>query len=94
MSSEFDLWDSGWAFYKSDRSDFLMPPIENCNEWMQGFCTAMADYDIEKEDASIQESLINKGIDGELLESCLVSAELIFKSEEWQRVPDVSIREC
>jgi len=94
MNNESDLWGYGWAFYKKDGSSDLMPPVENCIEWMQGFCIAMADYDIGKEDASIQEALVNKGIQGELLESCLVSAESIFKSDEWQRVPDVPVRGC
>jgi len=94
MNDEFDLWAYGWAFYKGDGSKSLMPTVEDCTEWMQGFCIAMADYDIEKADASIQEALVNKGVEGELLESCLASAELIFQSEEWQRVPDVPIRVC
>ena len=92
MNDESELWGNGWAFYKSDGANSLIPTVDKCDEWMQGFCTAMADYDPEEDYASIEEALVSMGIVKELLEACLVSAELILNSEEWQRFPSVPVR--
>jgi len=87
------LWANGMVFFKSDDDkEKFLPPLDNCCEWMKGFCAAMADYDLNHENSSIQEALVNKGIKGELLEVCLISAETIFSGDEWERIPDVPIR--
>ncbi|MBE0472054.1 MAG: hypothetical protein IBX55_21425 [Methyloprofundus sp.] len=93
MINETDLWANGWAFYKSENnSEDLLPLIKDSNEWIGGFCAAMADYDLEHNDSNIQNALLNKGIKGGLLEACLSAAEEVFNDNEWCRFPSVPIR--
>ncbi|MDF1583613.1 MAG: hypothetical protein P1P78_09920 [Methyloprofundus sp.] len=96
VESEDDIqWANGWGFFKSaESSPNLLPMKTHCMEWVKGFLTAMADYDIEpyREYDSIQAALLGKGISGNLLEICLFSVEMIFNDDEWCRFPSVPIR--
>jgi hypothetical protein len=85
---------NGFAFYKgAGKSDRLLPfHGEDHREWIKGFCMAMADYDLEQEDPTIQAALLNLGIDGDLLEDLLQAAESIADSDEWCRWPSVPVR--
>lgn len=82
-------WSHGWAFYKSCGSGSL-PSGDNpadLLDWMKGFGAAMADYDLDNEYPSIQAALLDYGIDGDLLEECLQSAELIVQEPVFNRWP-------
>ncbi len=88
-------WANGWVFFKNTEiSQNYFPKKENCTDWMKGFLSAMADYDLDpyREYSSIQAALLDKGISGNLLEICLFSVDVIFNSDEWCRLPDVPIR--
>ena len=90
------LWSTGWAFFIcEEKPKKNLPPLNGCTEWIKGFCAAMANYAAEpyQEYQSIQEALSRQGIKAELLEACLISAETILSGDEWERVPDVPIRE-
>jgi hypothetical protein len=93
--SEQDRWPDGWAFYKGNgKPDNLLPPIDDTGEWIKGYAAAQADYDLEpfREHQSIEASLADHGISGDLLESCLVSAESALSGDEWCRWPSVPVR--
>lgn len=93
---ESNLWVNGWAFYKGDgKLDRFLPPPGDCCEWIKGYCAALADYDLEpwQVHPCIQAALLHHGIVGDLLETCLLSAEAVLTSEEWCRWPSVPVRE-
>jgi hypothetical protein len=95
MSDETKQWGNGWAFYKGDgKPDEYLPPIDNCREWIKGYCAAMADYDLEsyREHPSIMAALLHHGIDADLLEACLLAAETVCAGGEWCRWPTVPVR--
>jgi len=54
----------------------------------------VADYDSYPDPAypSIQDALIDLGIDDELLEACLQATEIALTFEDWCRWPDVPVR--
>jgi len=93
--TEQDRWAAGWAFYKGNGEprNFL-PPANDCLGWIKGYAAAQADYDLEsfREHGSIEASLVDHGISGELLESCLVAAESVLAGYEWCRWPSVPVR--
>jgi hypothetical protein len=94
--NENNRWDDGWAFYKGNgKTARFLPPPSGCCEWIKGYCAALADYDLESWQIhpSIQAALVHHGIDGDLLEACLLSAEAVIASEEWCRWPSVPVRE-
>jgi hypothetical protein len=69
-------------------------PVDDCVEWIKGYVAAMADYDLDKyhEHPSIMAALLYHGIDGDLLEACLLAAEIVRTSGEWYRWPSVPVR--
>lgn len=56
---------------------------------MKDFCAAIADYDLEGRHPSIQAALLHYGIDGDLLEECLQTAEVILKEDAFNCWPSV-----
>jgi hypothetical protein len=94
--NENNRWDDGWAFYNGNgKTARFLPPPSGCCEWIKGYCAALADYDLESWQIhpSIQAALVQHGIDGDLLEACLLSAEAVIAGEEWCRWPSVPVRE-
>ena len=90
-----DRWADGWVFYRGDgKSRHLLPPADDCLGWIKGYAAAQADYDLEsfREHGSIEASLADHGIAGELLESCLVAAESAVAGYVWCRWPSVPVR--
>jgi hypothetical protein len=93
MAMETDeLFAEGWSFFKRGgvRDGASVPALNDpldLVEWMKGFGAAMADYDLESRYPSIQEALLDHGIDGDLLEELLEAAEVIRDGEEWHRWP-------
>ncbi len=87
-------WSYGWTFYKSGRSGKLPPAVgpEDLLDWMKGFCAAMADYALDGRHPSIQAALLYYGIDGDLLETCLQTAETILEEDSFNRWPSVPVR--
>ena len=88
-------WADGWAFYKGkgEPREFL-PPLDECLEWIKGYAAAQADYDLEPchEHGSIEASLVDHRVEGDLLESCLMAAEEVLNGDEWTRWPSVPVR--
>jgi hypothetical protein len=87
-------WSYGWTFFKTGRTG--KPPADigtaELRDWLKGFCAAMADYDLECRHPSIQAALLHYGIDGDLLETCLQTAESIFEDATFNRWPGVPVR--
>ncbi len=87
-------WNYGWVFYKSaDKPTQYLPTFDNCAEWIKGFAAAMADYDLMHENPSIQAALLSQGINGDVLEACLHTADAVVASDEWCRWPLVPVRD-
>ena len=84
----------GFAFYKGGghNANLIPPEGEDHSEWIKGFCCAMADYDPERIDPSIQAALLHRGICSDLLEDMLQAAEAVMAGEEWCRWPAVPVR--
>ncbi|MGR8951132.1 MAG: hypothetical protein ACU83V_01760 [Gammaproteobacteria bacterium] len=74
-------WSYCWAFYKTGRTG--KPPADvdpdELKDWMKGFGAAMADDDLSGRHPSVQAALLHYGIDGDLLETCLQTAEIILE---------------
>jgi hypothetical protein len=87
-------WSYGWSFYKTGSSGKLTADIDpaELTDWMKGFCAAMADYNLEGRHPSIQAALLHYGIDGDLLEDCLRTAETILDEDAFNRWPSVPVR--
>jgi len=101
-----EIYGHGWAYYLSDKRPAEYAPGlrqgAELVEWMKGFAAAMADngmigYDEEAntalyECASIQAALLDSGVDGDLLEACLLASEAALAGDEWCRWPSVPVR--
>lgn len=88
-------WRDGWAFYISNGiSDEYLPLVDDCVEWIKGYGAAMADDGLKtyREHPSIMAALLYHVIDGDLLEACLLAAEIIPVSGEGCRWPSVPVR--
>ncbi|WP_374091054.1 hypothetical protein [Methylomicrobium lacus] len=87
-------WSYGWTFYKTGRTGKPPASIDSSEllDWMKGFCAAMADYDLDGRHPSILAALLDYGIDGDLLETCLQTAEAILEEDEFKRWPAVPVR--
>jgi hypothetical protein len=87
-------WSYGWAFYKTGRTG--KPPADidtaELRDWVKGFCASMADYDLDTPHPSIQAALLHYGIDDDLLETCLQTAEAILEENSFNRWPSVPVR--
>jgi hypothetical protein len=87
-------WSYGWTFYKTGRIG--KPPADidptELRDWVKGFCAAMADYGLDGGHPSIQAALLHCGIDGDLLEECLQTAEAILNETAFNRWPSVPVR--
>jgi hypothetical protein len=87
-------WSYGWTFYKTGRTGKPPAGIDpaDLRDWIKGFGAAMADNDLECRHPSIQAALLHCGIDGDLLEECLRTAETILDEHAFNRWPSVPLR--
>lgn len=96
---ELNHFIDGFMFFKSYGNNLqAMPTLgmtEDHQEWIKGYCCALSDYDLDREYRSIEQALINQGIDNDLLLSELLeSAEYVLKnSTEFLRWPNIPIRQ-
>jgi hypothetical protein len=93
-----EIYGHGWAYYLSDKRPPEFAPVLHQGaelvEWMKGFAAAMADNDLEpwRLHSTIQCALLDNGVDGDLLEACLLAAEAVLDGHEWCRWPSVPVR--
>jgi hypothetical protein len=95
MGEKISDYGRGWTFYKTDGADDEhLPSNGDIEPWMQGYCAAMADYDLEtwRGHASIEAALLYHGISDDLLEECLDAAERILAAPLQGRWPSVPVR--
>lgn len=87
-------WSYGWTFFKTGRTGKPSADIgpAELQDWLKGFCAAMADYDLDDPHPSIQAGLLHCGIDGDLLEECLQAADAILEENSFNRWPSVPVR--
>jgi hypothetical protein len=87
-------WSYGWTFYKTGRTGKPPADIDSAElrDWLKGFCAAMADDDLDGRHPSIQAALLHCGIDGDLLEECLQTADAILNEAAFNRWPSVPVR--
>jgi hypothetical protein len=93
MTGMPNRWMEGLDFYKAGGVG-RVPDDDDPGliDWMKGFCTEMADYDLDGGYPSIQAALLDHGIDADLLEACLGTAERITKEPEFNRWPSAPLR--
>jgi hypothetical protein len=93
MTDMPNRWTEGWDFYKAGGVG-RVPNKDDPGliDWVKGFCAAMADYDLDGGYPSIQAALLDHGIDADLLEACLETAERITKEPEFNRWPSAPLR--
>lgn len=81
----------GWAFYKTNDQRQAPVDIDNLEEWIQGFCAALAEYNDDEYD-SIETALVGCGVSGKMLDDVLFAAEQVNSGEIWCRWPNLQIR--
>jgi hypothetical protein len=90
-----EKWAHGWAFYKSDDANALMPP-ENANKsvlegFAGGFCAALADDQAYTAAKTIKNALEMRIKDKSLIAALLRAAHAVRGDKNWQRWPNMPI---
>lgn len=88
-------WAHGWAFYKSDDANALLP-TQNANKsdlegFTSGFCAALADDQQYTTAKTIKQAFELRITDTSVIAALLRAAHAVRGGDDWLRWPDMAV---